>query len=457
MLGPNFFISKAFELGRLAGVAVLVWGWAFVLPAAEQSLTLERQLLAHAPEMLKQLRDRNCTRIGVLKFRVERPGSKVSDQAGTLNMFVAERLEAALALANPHSTPDRIDLVRNASQAANAIPGASHLSPAGRKKLFSHAYPPAWGTAPISVDAFITGVVRFAADYKSFDLNVLVVRPVEPFLDMLQPPIKVATNGAILHESGASFQVRSVGGRPEMAEIAESARQVRENPEEHFPFVNNPSVVLRIYYDGQPVNLTMREGEAWVPEPLEGQKVSFELERLDQADMALGVVLKVNGENTLFRQRLRDLDCAKWVLTRQQLKGTIRGFQIANQPQAEEFRVASVAESKRLEMNYGVDVGTISVVVFAEATAAPPQNPIAGADLDEEPDLAVIAKAQFPTVPPRNSEALKAQLRSLAGGERTRGLIVQGRNISQAIELESYVWQPEPIISAVIRYYHPAK
>jgi hypothetical protein len=159
--------------------------------------------------------------------------------------------------------------------------------------------------------------------------------------------------------------------------------------------------------------------------------------------------LKVNGENTLYRQRLRDFDCAKWVLGGEHRRTIIRGFQKENNgAMGEAFQVLSKEESRNMEMYYGPDVGTISIVVFQQTHEAPVLS------LSEDsPDLIAIAKAQFPAEPPRNADALKAQLRNIED-QGLRGIIANGGNIQQPIKFEpGYHWNPEPLMSAVIRYY----
>jgi hypothetical protein len=63
--------------------------------------TLERQLLKQAPLILEKLREQGCKNIGVLKFRVQKAGGRATDNGGTLNTFLAERLEVALTLSIP--------------------------------------------------------------------------------------------------------------------------------------------------------------------------------------------------------------------------------------------------------------------------------------------------------------------------------------------------------------------
>ena len=433
------------------GVALFVvaTGLALWAPPKTFAATLEEQLLKHAPEILSKLRERECNRIGVLKFRVQKAGESPSDSTGTLNTFIAERLEVALALANPNDPSKQIKLVHNASAVAANTPQASHLSPLGRETLFSQRYPLAWASEEISVDAFVTGTVQVDEDLRTLRIRVSAAINGEPELTALTRPIIVDTNANLLNELGESFQLRSAPRPDVQAETAaDLALQVRQDPAANFPLEHKPTVAFRVYYDGQPVTVTFNETEAIIPEPHAGQRVTMEIERMDQAATVLGVVVKVNGENTLYRQRLRDFDCAKWVLGGEHRKTTIRGFQKENNvASGEAFQVLSKEASRNLEMNYGPDVGTISMVVFQQTHEMPVLS------LSEDsPDLIAIAKAQFPAEPPRNADALKAQLRS--GEDRgTRGIIVDGSDIQQRIQFVSHHWNPEPLMSVVIRYY----
>lgn len=434
--------------------AIAVWSATGPVWSADSPLTLERQLKSSASQVLKKLHERDIARVGVLKFRVQLPGTRASDSVGTLNMFLAERLEAALALANPTELADRIQLVRQASLTAAAIPGASHLSEAGRQKLFSQAYPSAWGTKSVYVEAFLTGMAQFAPDLKSFTLAIQAVHPGKPDLEPLVRSMKVVTDGRILNEISASFQIRGIPDDSVVADPADAAQLVRQAPEQYFPLTNNPTVTLRIFYDGIPVDLTFRDGQAWIPEPREGQKVTMALQRMDENDFALGCVLKVNGESTLYRERMQDVDCQKWILTRERPRGTIRGFQCADSDELDEFRVASGPESKDQEMYYGADVGTISLTVFQQRLETAVNDTADTTELTGDAAAVIaIQKARFPIEPPADAEALKMLLLSAAGEHSTRGVIAPGPKASSKLEYADHEWDPEPIISAVIHYY----
>ncbi|MCA9164486.1 MAG: hypothetical protein KDA62_15960, partial [Planctomycetales bacterium] len=70
-------------------------------PRSPSLPSLQEQLNAQAPKVLQKLAEHGCTNIGVLKFRVLEPRKGISDNVGTLNRFLAARLEAALTMALP--------------------------------------------------------------------------------------------------------------------------------------------------------------------------------------------------------------------------------------------------------------------------------------------------------------------------------------------------------------------
>ena len=92
-------------------------------------------------------------------------------------------------------------------------------------------------------------------------------------------------------------------------------------------------------------------------------------------------MLKVNGRNTLEKERFRDMLCHKWVLDPDDPPITVRGYQSLANDTCESFRVLSRAESRAEEMDYGEDVGLISLVVFRERQGAV-QPPAHAADDD---------------------------------------------------------------------------
>jgi hypothetical protein len=53
----------------------------------------------------------------------------------------------------------------------------------------------------------------------------------------------------------------------------------------------------------------------------------------------LGVVLLVNGENTLYRERVTPLACRKWIFDPDQKPFDLRGFKETKDGKGEEFKV----------------------------------------------------------------------------------------------------------------------
>src|SRR5262249_55667081 len=145
----------------------------------------------------------------------------------------------------------------------------------------------------------------------------------------------------------------------------------------------------------------VKGGKAVVPEPKEGQKVSFVLRRKVNNKAPYGAVLKVNGENTLYKERLPDEQCHKWILYPDEGPITVRGYQL-DQNKAEAFRVLSRAASKQNEIYYGADVGTVTLSVFSEKRGKEPPPSLN----DDAEDLAAIHRSAFPPERPLNLAAL---------------------------------------------------
>src|SRR5262249_2554796 len=124
-----------------------------------------------APAVIKKLKEKGYKNVGVLKFLAAKEGGKLTDNVGTMNSLLAQRLELALALANSPKEP--IGLIENASAVAKTIPEASHLSKEKRLKLFSARYPLAWGNAKVQPDAFVTGAVQVSGDLKVLTISLL--------------------------------------------------------------------------------------------------------------------------------------------------------------------------------------------------------------------------------------------------------------------------------------------
>ncbi len=389
-------------------LSMAIWPLISVLTLTAETTPFERALQAKAQTIVTKLEKAGCHRVGVLKFAVRDGDVAASYRRGTLNQLAANYLEAALEHAAGEG--GKFEVIPNASKTANAISGADHLTLEGRKRLFSRRYPAAEQRRALKPDAFVTGVIELAPDLKTVNVGFRLVRQgTRAGLEKIGEQFSFPTDGNILVALSESFQRRSTD------DPATAALQVRQSPELHFPLPLEeqpanapvlPTVLLTIFYDGAEVPLDIHEHGVSIPEPKEGQKVTMLLERLDSVPIALAVVIKVNGENVLFRERMQAIDCSKYPLETGAQPVIIKGYQVG-EGEFDEFRIASQEEAEAVTPYYGSDLGMVSLVVF------------------QEPN-------------------------------RGRGVIVPGERKQGAIKfVPKREWDPEPIMSAVIRYHRP--
>jgi hypothetical protein len=423
-------------------ITALLAGVASPAQAAEAP-TLERGLVQQAPRLIKHFKTNGFKNVGVLKFLVNRQGAKgLSDNVGTLNMLLARRLEIALVLANDPRKP--VGIIRNASAVASRTRGANHLKTAGRKKLFGARYPLAWGKAEVKADAFVTGIAQVSKDLRTLTVSLFGFDRVKNKLAQLGKDFNVRVDAGKLAEINESFALRGLfdDGKAVLA-----AARVKDKEARHPLQQRKLPVQLVVLYDGKRVDIRHEEGKAYLPEPKEGQKVMFRLRR-DSGKERYGVVLKVNGENTIRRQRLPDLQCRRWILDPGDRPITIRGFQTDGKS-AQAFRVLSRAESKGREMDYGEDVGTISLTVFRERKTEETPDP---EEEREQRNTRLVARAKLPEGK-ESYQALKSEL--LEEANETRGLIVEGDKVESKVRKVKFTADPTPVMSVTIIYYKP--
>jgi CHAT domain-containing protein len=449
------FFWAAFTLtgddGPLAGVAPLPERAAPAPKQGEPRLP-ERELLRQAPRVIKYLQGKGYANVGVLKFLVSKDGDKFGDNAGTLNMLLARRLEVALLVANDPRRP--LGIVADASAVARKTRGANHLNREDRLKLFEARYPLAWGDEQVTPDAFLTGTAAVSEDLRTLTISLFAFDRKTNKLEQILDDFVTANAPDRLAEMGESFLVRGgaddgeariVPEKQRLDKALEAAARVKGQRVRH-P-AENPSapVRLEVRYDGKPVPFQVRGGRSLIPQPREGQQVELVLRR-DGGKERYGCVLKVNGENTLYRQKLPDGECVRWVLDPGDAQVKVRGYQ-ADEKTVEKFRVLSVAESKEREVNYGEDVGTITLTVFRElkGEAEPPELS------DEAEEAASVGRAQLPGRKPINYHALKASLLE----EANRGLLVPGAKEEGVVQRVTFRPDPIPVMTLTIVYYRP--
>jgi hypothetical protein len=458
-------------------------------PARAESLA--QGLQEQAPQVMKYLREQGYRNVGVLKFRVKK-GNTVSDRVGTLNTTLATRLETALLLAEDPRLP--VGLIRDASGVAAGIPGADHRTAEGRLKLFaSDKYPLLWGTDTVAPDAFVTGLALLRPDGRTMALALCVVdkqtikEPFQQFVVDVEPNLLIETGSSfrlrgLLDDGQLSTGIGSDKVPPTTQQKVDAAVQAAiqvVRKAEPPPMPDKGPVVLDIFYGDSPVEYSVTAAnEIQIPEPGQGQRVKFVLRKTDKADVRYGVVVKVNGENTLFMEKGKAEQCTKWILSNQVPAIEVEGYQVSDN-EARPFIIRSPEESKAVEQQYGKDVGQVSFVVFREKTAAeeklapdappgdlPREEPPAGkkpappSDNDARDQLAIdlglaepdgkLVKAKTPEEAQQNIHEVAVKLRAL----RRRGLMgAANEKTGSEITHVAFKTDPVPVQVSTVIYY----
>jgi hypothetical protein len=443
---------------------------------AEELPTLEFGLGRAARKIIEHLNAKGYRNVGVLKFLLRREGQdKYSDSLGTLNLLLARRLEVALVVKNDPRNP--VGIIENASAVAATIPGASHLTPEGLDKLFAADYPLAWGKERVKADALIVGDGVVSRDLRTLTLGIHLIGSDTHKLHTLARAEVVRLSPAHLSETGESFHRgaftrkaqagnrtpaakevldapdRFSDGKAEPAQreqvLLAEAEKVRQGDRPHPAKDDEAPFVLEVLYDGKVQPVEVQGGQARIPEPAEGQKVVLRYTRRDKSDQVYGVVIKVNGENTLFRQKLPDAKCRCWLSYPEEAGKPVElpGFQISDD-KLEQFRVASREESKEREVYYGSDVGTIAMTVFPELRGKKSAPVLDYAKKDE----LLIGRAELP--PSQAKPETFAQLQASLYAGVDRGLLVEGGKKEESrIEKIKFRSDPIPAMALTLHYY----
>jgi|694.fasta_scaffold37082_2 hypothetical protein len=467
------------------GWIALMGFWSMgALPAAAGTGRLPEGMAEAAEKAVAFINAQGYGNVGVLKFRVQKQGADVGGTVGTINRDLAAQLETALVI--KRKQPATFVLLADASDTAAAMPGAGDATPEAREKLFAARYRPAWGDAAdtVAADAFITGFAEVDSTLTSMRVKLLAVdrseggpREIAAFDAVVEP--------ALLGPLGESFASRGMlnaglgrigrqeggsdgSGSGETAEshirpIAANAASIRDGDKPH-PLADSSSpVTLTVAYDGKEVPLEYRDGRAFVPEPKEGQKVTLTVRKRNRDGRQIGVVLKVNGENTAMRETLPDLQCYKWILSDRVPFVNVRGYQIDRET-VQPFTVLSGDASRQREFDYGANVGTISVTAFDDEASAPPTvaAPASLAGQRSAADIAAVSTLERGVrIDSVAANGTPQQLReALVRGSidsTCRGLIVEG-NTTEKRNLDLIEFKPLPIpaMVGVVSYYEPS-
>jgi len=453
---------------------------------ATRAESIETGLREEAPRVMKYLNDHHYGTVGVLKFEVKKGERLASLHAGTLNAAMAAGLEHALILLDDPARP--IDIIHDASAAANGrTHAATFRSAAGRRALFEHEYPVAWGGQNKRPDAFLTGEVVVGKDMKMLEVIVQAFDRKSPErLEEVTRVRNVPVDRNVLVGIGQSFAV-SRGLRHRLSrdvDVDASIDAAKRDDTGASPIKDGDDPVkLQIFYDGQAVTLeadASSRGELKVKrtksaDPKEGQKVKFVIQNVSHD--TVGVVLAINGKNTLFQEDLTSkpvAECTKWVLGPGETY-TVEGFYMTEDGKdVRAFKVLSNDESAKADLSPD-SKGVFSMVVFRSAAAGPDTTALNASadagDLSRSPTRKGTARSL-----PEIQAALRSATHTHASNGRLladrvtehpahaarrvtqkggRGLVVEDNQSSAGSNLNRVPVKldPSPSMSLFIRYY----
>jgi hypothetical protein len=472
---------------QVAAAAVLAAGtlWAVAEPPAPASL--DKQLRDKASSILAFV-DRHAEHpkdrlsVGVLKFLVKVGEEKATDNAGLLNLRLARRLEAALILAldpqanlDPKTRMDRVRILHDPSSTvvAQKMRRASHLKPEGRRKFFDEKYPAAWGdeSEKLPADAFLTGVADINRQTQQVTVKVQAFdKKCKDLMTVCE--FTAPADARTLSEAGVTLAIPRGPDPDKLRQLAEGNKGGKGKPAASSdPAVGsqgtNPLVVppentssllklapiqVQIRYDGKEQDI---RSDGTVPEP-KGGKVSFLLSNKRDSKKTYGVLLCINGHNSIRPDVLEPADYRSymWIL-RPGSTVEVKGYQIDDN-NVEAFKVASPEVSREMEVSYDEHAGSIRIAIFeardkkdTEADPAPDQDVALARGL-----------GSFPTKP-LSLEALRHQLTEDARAQQgetdalPRGLIVRGEKEEHAIKWEPLEVRKRPDIDVTVLYYQP--
>jgi hypothetical protein len=468
----------------LAGLAVLA-----VTAAARadepKAPPLDQALRDNAPKILEKLADKKYKNIGVLKFLVDNGTGKPRDDVGPLNASLADRLEVALVLA---LKDDALGIIGNATKgvADSPPPLPSYRTDDGRlallginKKYFHVAWRAGNGDPGVDPDAFLAGVATLSKDRRGLHVVVQAFDRADKGKELRTVhEFDAANDLRTLTETGITFSTRGIKDGQELppddpkllTQVTKDVPQpddkpatLQEKADRALDDFNRSPVTLKILYDDEPQQvqagpLGADQGNVLlrVPTPKaepKKQAVTFRLKNNDKTD-TYGVVLKVNGHNSIRHEQSAAYDCKKWILEPGE-SVVIRGFQVDDDNDSA-FGVVAPREAGDRMVYYGDNAGTFSLDVFRSG-----KEPEAVARLD----VAAVSRGMMQLKGKSKASTLKGfqdQLQAETVREqedaRTRGLVTDvGRVGSHPVKQVTFIPAPYPVVSATIRYYDPQK
>jgi hypothetical protein len=454
---------------------------------AKKYRTLEEEMVSQAPAIVdflwkKMKHPESSLHVGVIKFLVQIGDNRPSDNAGPLNWYIARRLEAALILTLPDDKADTIRILHIHNPSKEIMSSANHLTEDGRSDFFRKKITPAWGDQEkIFADMFLTGLVKIVDGGRNMEVVVQAFDRTDRKLVEVYN-CKVVSEAHLLTEAGVSFGLSrgtdegrekwlAAWNKPELPPEEIVVASDKPKPGQGVKPISRPTVrqlleqapiEFQVYYkDDEKTRKVEMDEDGILPEPPAGTKVSFRLKHKNNQDKhTYGVVLKINGENSIYREETEPYDfrAHQWILEPKD-DYYVPGFLQRNlKDKVAAFTALPVSESKLEEVNYGPHAGTFTLVIFMgqkEGKAQP-----------EEQESEVVLNAARRGVPvnlgnPNSLKALKNHLQQQAAQKhnptngRPRGIIVPGEPLKQPVDTLKFQAYPTPVSVIQLRYYKP--
>ncbi|HZU37679.1 MAG TPA: hypothetical protein VFA18_17290 [Gemmataceae bacterium] len=455
---------------------------------------LDQALLDHGRELIEALKKNYPKKekplhVAVLPFLVRKNDKTVSN-AGPLNLLMTARLEATLILSLREGEDKHFGILPGAAAtlAKEGISVRDYLSRSARDTLFGEKlFLPAWGEPKkVQADIFLTGLVQLSPNRRTltvvvegFDRNTAkgqLTRLVGPFQAAAELRPLVEAGGSFLRTKDLQNQIdadlkKQTESPPESLRDAAFVMLTDQGAAPHPLDPNStskPPIRLTIYYDKDPQTIRVAAGSAEVDEPRTETKVSLEL--CNTSKRSYGVLLLVNGKNTLYPDEPlpRDLSrSAMWVL-KPESKILLEGFFQGDGKGKGKFLAFNVlpeSASERKSRSLGTDLGTITLVAFAEKDKQKPEEKEATNRYPLSPEMVAIGSQGFgiPATAKRllASSLVVAQNTLKSTGtdqptKGTKGLIVPGTaRRGEVALLMDFECESEPEMIATVRYYKP--
>ncbi len=437
---------------------LLCLGVAIFLVAPARADSLDFALSTKNKAILRYLQNKNVETVGVLKFQASVGSEKPRLDVGPINSVMAERLETVLILGTDPAHP--LNIIRDASSHAAAQKGnLDYRDATGRKELLDLSYPLVFGEKSVKPDLFLTGLVHLDLKALKTKVTLLAFDNKSKALEDTGIRFEVPLDRSTLADAGRGFVLTREQLMDKRGAFDEhfgdelAANQVQNNP---VTVLKSPNklVAMKILIEGkgemEMVDDESHPGAGYFRTPRKfelGDKVRIQLTNL--TDRVLAVVVKVNGMNTLYEQKLDAINCSKWVLDAKQTL-TIKGFYLSDDGKnlapfkvipEEEFVAKGLADSS---------MGTISMHVFVKGD-------------EKAKEAKVVARAVVRGYPLRKWEEEKTKLASMKDVKAFFQPLykVFGRNIlfrdDQLVEGAKLVtenfWDPQEAQVLFLRYH----